>query len=155
MTIYLVRHGSAGSRDEDDPDDLERRLDEVGRQQAKLLVEVLAGRAIDEIHSSPAPRCLESVEPLARARGLAVVADATLLEGTDVERSWKIVEQLAAAGRDSVLCSHGDVIPDLVHRAQQRGMQIRGKSGCSKGSVWALHWTDGAFVSGDYTPVKI
>ncbi len=155
MTIYLVRHGSAGSRDEDDPDDLERRLDEVGRQQAKLLAEVMDGRPVDEIRSSPAPRCLESVEPLAQELGLVVVTDDALLEGTDVDRAWKVVERLAATGRDAVLCSHGDVIPDLVHRAQQRGMQIPGKSGCSKGSLWALHWANDAFVSGDYTTIKV
>jgi 8-oxo-dGTP diphosphatase len=154
VTLYLVRHGSAGSRNEADPFDLERRLDEVGHRQAELLVELLATTVVSEIRSSPAPRCLETVAPLAAARGLEVRPEDALLEGTPVEESWAIVEALAVAGTDAVLCSHGDVIPDLIRRAQARGMEVPGRAGCSKGSVWALHWVDGSFARGDYTPLK-
>lgn len=154
MTIYLVRHGSAGSRDETDPHDLERRIDEVGRRQAEMLVEFLADSRVDEVRSSPAPRCVETVGPLATAHGLDVEPDAALLEGSRIEDSWTLVTKLAAAGRNAVLCSHGDVIPEVVRRAQLRGMEVPGPSGCSKGSLWTLEWADGSFRSGRYQPVK-
>ena len=53
-----------------------------------------------------------------------------------------------------MLCSHGDVIPDLVRRAQGRGLLVPGKSGCAKGSVWTLqHWDGSGFATGIYTPI--
>lgn len=154
MTIYLVRHGSAGSRNEVDPHDLERRLDDIGHRQAEMLADVLADTPIDEVRSSAAPRCVETVGPLAAAHGLDVQTDSALLEGTRIEDSWALVTTLAAAGRDAVLCSHGDVIPEILRRAQLRGMKIPGPSGCSKGSLWTLEWGDGSFNSARYQPVK-
>ena len=154
MTIYLVRHGSAGSRNESDPHDLERHLDSGGRRQATQLVDVLATQPIDVVHSSPAPRCIESVEPLANSRGLSITTKRSLLEGSPIDEAWNLVESLASAGRHAVLCSHGDVIPDIVRRAQARGMDVPGKSGCSKGSLWTLRWDQGRFDQGIYTPNK-
>ncbi|NUR76504.1 MAG: NUDIX hydrolase, partial [Thermoleophilia bacterium] len=69
MTL-LVRHASAGNRDEWTGDDADRPLDERGRAQALGLVERLTPFRIERILTSPARRCVETVEPLARARGL-------------------------------------------------------------------------------------
>ena len=85
---------------------------------------------------------------------LDVVVDERLAEGTPIEESWALVEEFVTT--TAVLCSHGDVIPELVSRAQRRGMVVPGKSGCSKGSVWALrHWDDRTFATGLYTPVRV
>ena len=69
VTLVVVRHGSAGDRDEWDDDDRLRPLDKKGRKQAARLVDVLAGSRIERIVSSPYLRCVQTVEPLARARG--------------------------------------------------------------------------------------
>ncbi len=152
MTTYLVRHASAGSRDDADPRDHERPLDEVGRLQADKLAAWLQHESIDRIVASPYLRCVQSVEPLAAALGLEVERSDALEEGTPVERSWKLLSKVA--GGTAVLCSHGDVIPDLVRRAQGRGMLVPGKSGCAKGSVWTFqHWDGTGFATGIYTPI--
>lgn len=154
MTLYLVRHGSAGVRDNSDPHDDDRPLDDTGRQQADLLAEWLSRESPQVIRTSPYLRCRQTLEPLAAALGLEVVVDDRLAEGTSVERSWSLLHELAET--PSVLCSHGDVIPELVSRAQRRGMVVPGKRGCSKGSVWALrHWDGATFATGLYTPVRV
>jgi 8-oxo-dGTP diphosphatase len=152
MTLYLVRHASAGSRDDSDPRDHERPLDEVGRTQAEKLAAWLQHEPVERVLASPYLRCVQSVEPLAAALGLRVEHADALAEGTSVERSWKLLSKVA--GGTVVLCSHGDVIPDLVRRAQGRGMLVPGKSGCAKGSVWTLqHWDGSGFATGIYTPI--
>ena len=152
MTTYLVRHDSAGSRDDADPDDHQRALDDVGRLQAEKLAAWLQHEPISRIVASPYLRCVQSVEPLAAACGLEVEQADRLAEGTSIERSWKLLAQVAEG--TAVLCSHGDVIPDLVRRAQGRGMLVPGKSGCAKGSVWTLqHWDGQGFATGIYTPI--
>ena len=153
MTVYLIRHASAGSRDDRDPSDLERPLDAQGMDQAQHLAEVLDGIRPVRVLSSPALRCQQTVAPLAAAAGLPVeVADA-LCEGTDIEDSWALLEWAARQDGDVVLCSHGDVIPELIRRAQLRGMEVPGPGGCSKGSIWALRWDGDRFASGRYTAV--
>ncbi|MFM7070062.1 MAG: histidine phosphatase family protein [Actinomycetes bacterium] len=164
MTVYLVRHAAAGVRNDADPYDDDRHLDADGILQAQQLCEWLQLEPITAIVSSPFPRCQETVLPLATARGLTVDIDARLGEGTDIERSWELLATIAddvrhrsGAGSPAaaVACSHGDVIPDLIRRAQSRGMLVPGKSGCAKGSVWMLqHWDGEGFGSGIYTPVR-
>lgn len=152
MTTYLVRHASAGSRNDADPEDHERPLDEVGHLQADTLAAWLQHEPIDRIVTSPFVRCVQSVEPLAAALGLRIETSDVLAEGTAVERSWKLLSKVADG--TAVLCSHGDVIPDLIRRAQGRGMLVPGKSGCAKGSVWTLqHWDGTGFATGIYTPI--
>jgi len=154
VTVYLVRHGSAGARNDTDPHDVERHLDTDGREQANRLVQLLTGRPIGRILSSPAARCQETVAPLAQDRSLDVEVNEALLEGTDIAESWEFVTWAARQQHDIALCSHGDVIPELIRRAQGRGMEVPGKSGCSKGSCWELTWSGTEFTSGKYTPLK-
>jgi len=149
--VYLVRHASAGLRDDTDPADVARRLDDVGRRQAEALIAHFAAAAVSWIAASPAVRCVETVEPLAASHACDVDRVDALLEGADITQSWRLVEHAAGLGGDSVLCSHGDVIPELIRRAQGRGMSVPSKSGCAKGSIWALEWDGTAFVSGTYT----
>lgn len=152
MTIYLVRHASAGSRDDADPFDDDRVLDEAGLVQADKLREWLRHEGIEAILSSPFPRCVQTMEPLAAETGLRIEICSGIGEGSPIDRSWPVLEALG--GRPAVLCSHGDVVPDLVRRAQLRGMHVPGKSGCAKGSVWSLeHWNGTSFATGIYTPI--
>ena len=152
--LYLVRHGSAGVRDDADPADNERHLDAVGLRQAVQLAERLSGLEITAVVASPAARCVETVELLALSLGLAVDIDARLFEGTDIEESWALVEALVEHDEVAVLCSHGDVIPELVRRAKGRGMEVPGKAGCSKGSLWSLEWDGERFATGTYEPMR-
>ncbi|MEX0769059.1 MAG: phosphoglycerate mutase family protein [Microthrixaceae bacterium] len=152
MTSYLVRHGSAGHRDNFNTDDHDRTLDENGLAQAEKLSDWLRHSPITQILSSPYPRCVQTIEPLARALNLPIQLHEALAESADVDKSWKLLTKAGAT--TAVFCSHGDVIPDLIRRAQLRGLHIPGKSGCAKGSVWTLDHFDGTkFVTGVYTPI--
>ena len=92
-----------------------------------------------------------SQEPL--EIGLQVVVTRELFEGADTDAAWALLARAADGRGDAVLSSHGDVIPDLIRRAQLRGMEIPGRSGCGKGSCWTLTGWDGQrFARGDYAP---
>jgi probable phosphomutase (TIGR03848 family) len=84
-------------------------LDPSGHSQAAGLVDRLAGVPLAEIVSSPLTRCQRTVEPLARARGLAVRSEADLSEvdygawtGRELrtlvrEPLWTVVQQHPSA----------------------------------------------------------
>src|SRR5918996_1510427 len=109
--MLLVRHASAGDRSAWEGDDRLRPLDERGRRQAAGLVEALDGHRIERIVSSPYLRCVDTVEPLAAARGLPVEHSDELGEerqGSDAAPALR-----ALAGEPVVVCTHGGV-PELV-----------------------------------------
>jgi phosphohistidine phosphatase SixA len=105
MPVLLVRHASAGTREEWDGDDARRPLDKRGKRQAKELVKRLEGFRIEAVLTSPYSRCLETVAPLARARMLEIDVRPELDEYHHHAEGIALVRALA--GRDVVVCGHG------------------------------------------------
>lgn len=150
MSIFLVRHARAGVRGMG-PHDALRPLDDTGRSQALELVSRLDGRPVERIVSSPAVRCIQTVEPLARARDLQVGVHDALWEGQELEPALELLFMAAEAGGHHVLCSHGDLIPWIMGTLRSTGVPTDGrKQGCAKGSFWELSVEHGRIVHGLY-----
>jgi 8-oxo-(d)GTP phosphatase len=130
-TILLVRHATAGERAAWVGDDRVRPLDERGRRQAEALVAQLSDYPVERILSSPYLRCVQSVEPLARARGLVVEKAMALAEG-HAQEALDLIATLK--GTTAVLCTHGDVVPVVLDAVLPGG----GHQTSKKGSTWAL-----------------
>jgi 8-oxo-dGTP diphosphatase len=109
--LLVVRHASAGDREDWEGDDSLRPLDGKGRRQADALVEQLGPFRIDRIVSSPFVRCVQSVVPLARSRDLEVEEADELAEGADPEDVQALFDRLA--GEAAVLCGHGPELEPL------------------------------------------
>ena len=115
MTSVLVRHASAGKPDDWAGDDRLRPLDARGRRQAAELVGLLRVFDVRRVVSSTYARCVETVEPLAAALGLAVDRDDRLAEGT----GRAALELLREDG--VVCCTHGDVVGDVLGHGLDKG----------------------------------
>ena len=116
MTIYLVRHAKAGSRKNWDDDDTQRPLVESGWEQARLLVRKFENVEVTRLISSPYMRCQQTLQPLAEERGLVVEVDERLAENTSRDI---VAELLNTVDEGTVLCSHGDVIPEGIELKQK------------------------------------
>ena len=148
--LLVVRHTHAGEREDWDGDDRLRPVSERGRRQAAELVDRLAAYPMDRILSSPYVRCVQSVEPLAEARGLKVEEVDALAEATPREVVRDLVHELA--GTDTVLCSHGDVIGALVGELRLLGVALPDHPRWAKGSTWVLRTQRSRVVAADYLP---
>ena len=148
--LHLVRHADAGNRGAWAGDDFERPLDDSGRMQAEAIGAALADRPVRRILSSPYVRCVDTVVPLGRALGLPVEASDVLAEGSYVADALDLLGSLAAAEGDSVLCSHGDVIPGVLWVLGRHGLDIGDLGRCKKGSIWELEVVDGKIASATY-----
>jgi phosphohistidine phosphatase SixA len=118
VIVYLVRHARAGHRDGWQGDDRPRPLDERGRRQAQALVDQLSDRDFERILSSPYVRCVETVVPLAEARGVPVETDEALAEGAGAGAALRL---LRGAGEGVVACVHGDVADELLGERLKKG----------------------------------
>jgi broad specificity phosphatase PhoE len=149
VPIFLIRHAHAGSRSGWQGDDLTRPLSARGRAQADGVRDLLAGRSIGRLFSSPSHRCLETLEPLARHFGRDIEPVDELAEGASGETAERFLR--AHAAESPVACSHGDVIPRVLHRLHAAGMRAATDTCAAKGSVWVLDADrTGAVVSGTY-----
>lgn len=144
MAIHLVRHAKAGSRPHwRQPDDL-RPLSDGGLLQATTIAETLLSRDVARIASSRYLRCVQTVEPLADKLGLEIEIHPALAEEADIDRTWALLEASAASGRETVLCSHGNIIPPLLDRLRRGGLDLVAEDwSCHKGSIWTVE-VDGA-----------
>lgn len=95
-TIYLVRHAeSLPSAEIPEP---EWPLSDRGREQAEALARAMRGLAIDALYSSPYPRALHTIAPLADALGMPVRAVQELHERVLTRRPlgdqfWAVIER--------------------------------------------------------------
>lgn len=132
MAVLLVRHAKAGDRDAwPGPDDT-RPLTPGGQAQAEALIDVLAGFDITRVLTSPYLRCHQTVAPLAAARGLAVEGSGDLAEGQG-PAGLALVRRLVGQPGHTVLCSHGDVVEEVLD-----GLGIGRDQGTRKGATWVL-----------------
>lgn len=159
MPVLLVRHAAAGDRRAWDGDDASRPLDERGRRQAAGLVEALAGFDVARVVSSPAERCRQTVDPLALGRDLPVIPDDDLFEGNSPYAVALVLSLLApasgTAGADGpavALCSHGDVIPEVLAVLEREGARLGEVRRCKKASTWAVWREPGGGVAARYLP---
>ncbi len=131
MAVLLVRHAEAGDRDRWEGPDDQRPLSAEGRRQAEALTGALAGFEVTRILSSPYVRCIQTVEPLAAARGLPAEASDDLAEGSGRVALRRVRSLLE--GPYTVLCTHGDVVEEVLD-----GLGVRRSEETEKGATWVL-----------------
>jgi 8-oxo-dGTP diphosphatase len=127
----------AGDRTQWQGDQDLRPLSELGRLQAERLAEVLAVEPIDALYSSPALRCVQSMQPLGRRFSLVIQKHPGLHEANGYPppagleqqgpqaayggafvagRALSALEDISSAypnGRVAI-CTHGDTLPAML-----------------------------------------
>jgi broad specificity phosphatase PhoE len=153
VPVLLIRHAHAGARREWGGDDRLRPLSDKGRRQAVTLPTTLQDFAPQRVLSSPFRRCVETVEPLAFQLGLHVDPLEELAEGAG---SSALTLVRALADEKVAICTHGDVIPDvLVPLADEDRLDLGHHPKQAKGSVWVLESSNGRFVRAAYLPPQV
>jgi 8-oxo-dGTP diphosphatase len=148
MAIYVVRHAKAGDRAEWEGDDRLRPLTKSGHRQAEELAGWLEKEPIDAILSSRYVRCLQTVEPLAEQRKLPIQPRKDLEEGSGGESILRMVAEFK--GRNAVLCTHGDVVEELLEYLIAQGLVSRAHAQLEKGSTWVLEEKNGRVTGATY-----
>lgn len=137
--MLLLRHARAGKRLSSPSLDRARPLARAGRADARRLPEELAGYPLGRVVTSPHARCVETVVPLAEARGL----DIECREGLAPDASRRdVLRLLRGLPTDSILCTHREVIERLFDRDVH----------CEKGGAWLIERRGRRWVPVAYLP---
>jgi 8-oxo-dGTP diphosphatase len=149
-TLYLFRHTTAGDRSRWRGRDEDRSLTKKGWREADAVASSLADAGIERIVSSPYERCVQSVKPLSKLIKARIETSPLLAEEPDIDAAYALVDSLI--GTDTVISSHGDVIPALINRMMWAGLSLESRFYCSKGSIWVVEVDGGKFTTARYMP---
>ena len=153
--LYLVRHAKAGSRSACIGDDQLRPLSGPGRRQAKAIAERLAPTLKDAgvatFYSSPSHPLHRDAR--SRSPRPSVRSSRSTNASPRASSYVAVLDMLWSLPDGTVLCSHGDVIPETIGALERRGCKFTSPPDWRKGSVWVLQRNDhGEIVSAESWP---
>lgn len=137
--MLLLRHASAGVRLSSPYIDRFRELDDDGRVDARQLVWTLAGRPLVRVVTSPLPRCVQSVVPIAESRRLVVEPRDELLPDASVDEMMGLLAGLPDA---SLVCMHREAFAQL----------FAGELSCEMGGTWVIERVGALLSPIEYIP---
>jgi 8-oxo-dGTP diphosphatase len=146
--LLLVRHAHAGDKAAWQGPDALRPLSSSGRAEARGLVVRLRSCPVERILSSPALRCLQTMEPLARERDLPVERSAALDPDAEAAELLDLVR--GPLPRGTVLCTHGEGLGRLLLTLVAGGLRLSAPLQRPKGCTWVLEREDGRIARARY-----
>jgi len=146
--IYMVRHAWAANKAEWKRQDWHRPLDRHGVRQAKRLYLDFETIPVTRVISSHYKRCVDTVRGLAIGHGIRLERDKRLGVKGDADTALSMFRDLE--GESAVVCTHGEVIGDVIGKLAAEGVELDGPMEWRKGSVWLLDTHKGRVKRGRY-----
>lgn len=153
--LILLRHAKAIERQEWAGEDTDRPLSSLGERQAKRMLTNFLPFAVEEIHSSSAVRCYESITPLARGLNVDFFFTDSLTEEVfhkNNERPFKYVQRLLVNDFTTLVCSHNPILPSIVSAFVDKfGVEVP-ITKLEPGDAWVAHHVEREVVAIDFLP---
>jgi 8-oxo-dGTP diphosphatase len=153
--LILLRHAKAIERQEWAGEDTDRPLSSLGERQAKRMLTNFLPFAVEEIHSSSAVRCYESITPLARGLNVDFFFTDSLTEEVfhkNNERPFKYVQRLLVNDFTTLVCSHNPILPSIVSAFVDKfGVEVPSTK-LEPGDAWVAHHVEREVVAIDFLP---
>jgi 8-oxo-dGTP diphosphatase len=149
--FILARHARARKRSSWHHGDLVRPLTAGGTRRAHQLTRLLSAFGVRYIHSSPANRCLMTMQPYAAAIGKKITTHDALTEEAHAENPRAAADTLTAIldkDGNRVVCTHRPTMPTLLTmleaatRKWTRGKVPRKEPYLPAGGVLVAHVLD-------------
>ena len=140
--LVLLRHAKALSRDEWQGDDDDRPLDSLGQMQAKRLLSIYQAFNLEQIHTSDAIRCYDTVEPMAKALGLRLEVSNNLSESAfkkDKEDAFDYARDLIKSDKRALLCSHHPILPKVLNKLTKKSDVESDEEKLYPADAWVIH----------------
>jgi broad specificity phosphatase PhoE len=104
---------------------------------------------VTHLISSPYVRCAQTLEPAATRLGVEIELSDALSEGASLRGALRLVSK--HLDDDVALCSHGDVLGNLLDHYASQGIELHGDR-VEKASIWVLQVKDADVCRATYLP---
>jgi 8-oxo-dGTP diphosphatase len=121
--LIMLRHAKALERGEWQGEDEDRPLQLVGQLQAKRMLSLYQVFGVEEIHTSDAVRCLDTIAQMAKALQITPIITNAVSEYTykrNKEKAIDYIKELIKKNKQVVLCSHNPVLPRMMEKLTKK-----------------------------------
>ena len=140
--FILLRHAKAITRDEWQGDDDDRPLDALGQNQANRLLGIYQVYNLEQIHTSDAVRCYDTVNPMVKGLGIKLEVTGKLSESTykkDKEKAFDYAKDLIKEDARILLCSHNPILPKMLNKLTKKSDVDADEGKLSPADAWVIH----------------
>ena len=140
--FVLLRHAKAVTRDEWQGDDDDRPLDALGQNQANKLLAIYQVYNLEQIHTSDAVRCFDTVTPISKGSGIKLEVTGKLSESTykkDKEKAFDYAKDLIKEDARILLCSHNPILPKMLNKLTKKSDVDADEGKLSPADAWVIH----------------
>jgi 8-oxo-dGTP diphosphatase len=121
--LIMLRHAKALERAEWQGEDEDRPLQLLGQLQAKRMLSLYQVFGVEEIHTSDAVRCLDTVAQMAKALQITPIITNAVSEYTykkNKEKAIDYAKELIKKNKQVLLCSHNPVLPRMMEKLTKK-----------------------------------
>ena len=140
--FILLRHAKAVTREEWQGDDDDRPLDSLGQNQANRLLAIYQVYNIEQIHTSDAVRCYDTVSPIVKGLGIKLEVTGKLGESAykkDKEKAFDYAKDLIKEDTRILLCSHNPILPKMLNKLTKKSDVDADEGKLSPADGWVIH----------------
>jgi 8-oxo-dGTP diphosphatase len=140
--FILLRHAKAITREEWQGEDDDRPLSSSGQNQAMRLLSTYQVFNIDQIHSSDAVRCYDTVKSMAKGLDIKLEVSSKLSESTykkDKEKAFDYVRELIKEDKSILICSHNPILPKMLNKLTKKSEIEADEDKLSPADGWVIH----------------
>ena len=140
--FILLRHAKAITREEWQGEDDDRPLSSSGQNQAMRLLSTYQVFNIDQIHSSDAVRCYDTVKSMAKGLDIKLEVSSKLSENTykkDKEKAFDYVRELIKEDKSILICSHNPILPKMLNKLTKKSEIEADEDKLSPADGWVIH----------------
>jgi 8-oxo-dGTP diphosphatase len=140
--LILLRHAKAVTRDEWQGEDDDRPLDSYGQNQAKRLLAMYQVFNLEQIHSSDAVRCYDTVVAIAKGLSIKLEVTGKLSESTfkkDKEKAFDYAKDLMKLNESVLLCSHNPILPKMLNKLTKKSEVDADEGKLLPADGWVIH----------------
>lgn len=140
--LIMLRHAKALDRSEWLSEDDDRPLQNIGQLQAKRMLSLYQAFGLQEIHTSDAVRCLDTVIAMAQALDIIPMIKEDLSEYTykkNKDKAHDYAKDLIKKNKQVLLCSHNPVLPRMMEKLTKKIDFDYPDNKLQPGEAWILH----------------
>lgn len=140
--LIMLRHAKALAREEWQGEDEDRPLDILGQQQAKRMHAIYQVYGLQQIHTSDAVRCLDTISQVARIEELNPIITSAVSEYTwkkNKDKALDYAKELIKINEQILLCSHNPVLPRMMEKLTKKIDFDYSDNKLLPGEAWVLH----------------
>ena len=140
--LIMLRHAKALVRSEWQGEDEDRPLEQTGQLQAKRMLSIYQVFGLEEVHTSDAVRCFDTVSALCKSLAINPKVTNHLSEYTfkkNKDKAIDYVKDLIKINEPILICSHNPILPRMLEKLTKKVDVELPESKLLPGEAYVLH----------------